>query len=357
MRLLFIAPLFLFGILSAKAAQNLPYPNITPNRAPQKNNISTPPEEGTPRAQPHQEGIYVSVDFLLWQMRMDGLEYSFTGFEDTSFLSPVGGVQTVPNRWRPGFKVGLGTFLPKDSWRLAILYTWYQNHEAGNITNDTLYPLWDIGNNFSDYNITKGLITTSGAEVRFEYNTIDFSLRKDVFLSDYLRAEPFIGFKAAWMKQNYTVNYAHQFSTLFAEELSMQNNQDFYGIGLRFGSFMQWSFDNMLSIVGNTAYSILWGHYGVTRQDTAQLIPVFLSEPVTEIYTKSSYFTNVSCFEIEIGPKFEWWLYKDVYHFEILGMWEMQYWMNQVQLEQLSPNQILGDLSLTGFTMRFRLDF
>lgn len=357
MRYLVSTLLLSCGLLSAKAGQNVPHADITPTRTPQPSTIITPAEEGTPRAQPRQEGLYISLDFMMWQMRMDGLDYSFTGFDDTSLLPQLGGVQYISNRWRPGFKVGVGTFLPKDSWRLSALYTWYQNNEGSNITNNTLYPLWDIGNNFGDYDITKGLITSAGAQLRFEYNTLDFALSKDSYLSDYLLYEPFLGFKAAWMTQDYTVNYAHQFSQIFSEILTMNNYQDFYGFGIRAGSNIQWSFDNMLSIVGNGAYSLLWSRYSVTRRDSSTLVPTLLSEELVNLDTKASYFTNISCFEFEIGAKLEWWLYKNVYHFEILGMWEMQYWMNQNQLIQLSPEQVLGDLSLTGFTFRARLDF
>jgi len=357
MRTLLLLSVFSFGILTARAGPNVPYPDITPTRKPEQHNIVTPAEKGTPRAQPHQQGLYISLDFMMWQMRMDGLEYSYTEFDDTELIPQLGGVQYTSNRWRPGFKVGVGTFLPLDSWRLEALYSWYQNNEASNITSQMLYPLWDIANNFDDYNITKGLVTSAGASLQFEYNTIDVSLARNIFLSDFLRTEPFIGMKAAWMTQDYTVNYAHQFSSLFAEELTMKNNQNYYAVGMRAGANFQWSFDKMLSLVANGAYSLLWSHYKTTRQDSSTLIPTELSTELVNLDTQAAYFTNTACYEFELGFKMEWWLYKDVYHFEMLGMWETQYWPNQNQLITLSPDQILGDLSLTGFTFRARLDF
>ncbi len=355
---LLVITLFTVSSLFGRASQTLPKPDLTPNRPQHTQDIHPPPAKNSPRNLPRQEGIYVSLDLLLWQMRMDGLDYAFTGYDDAFGVIPLeGGTSFVKNRWRPGFKVDVGTFLPKDSWRLCARYTYYKNNEASNVTSEVLHPTWNIANSFADYDIVANQVQSAGAQLRFDYNTIDFSLARAAYLSDFLRMEPYLGLKAAWLNQDYTVNYAHQFSQLFAEQLTMTNNQDVYGIGVRSGTSFTWAFDQMLSLYGNGAYSILWSRYNVHRKDISTLLPLGLSEELVNIDTEAGYFTNLSCFEYELGVKFEWWLYKNIYHFEILGLWEMQYWLNQNQLIRLNSTGPLGDLSLTGFTLRMRLDF
>lgn len=295
-------------------------------------------------------GLTTSIDWLIWQFREDNLGYTFSGFDESTSEPITGNVHQLPNRWQSGFRLGLGTIISPDMWDLTMSYTYYRNSEADTYVADDLYPLWNIGNNFTTY--TNGDIFSAGAGIDFALNTIDFVLGKTWYTSRFFEVYPFVGLKAAWNSQDYTVKYGHQFSTSFAELLEMNNNQEFRGIGPRFGTKLTCTFDEMMSIFSNFATSIVGGWYVVTRKDQETLIPIDLSSPLVRTNTRYSYLRAAYVLETSLGLQYRFFFDDKRMRLDLSGAWELQYWMNQNQLINLSSHQVNGDIALNGCTIR-----
>ena len=313
-----------------------------------------PPPKFSPYTDPVEKSLYFGLEYLLWQFRLEGMSYAFNEFEQIENNPKHRRVRTVPNRWMSGVRGTLGTYLGHERWHTEATYTFYRNKEANSATNDGLYPLWAIGDEFAGP-YSRGKVRSAGGKIDLMLNSVDFLLLNDYYDSYFVRMTPLLGLKGFWIKQNFTAKYAHQFATNFQELLTMQNNQAIVGFGPEIGMKARWSFDKMLSLVTNVTYGIFPTHFDTVRKDSEQLVPLATSNPITKIYTKNAYWGDSSFLQTTLGPQFEWW-FSDV-HFAINGLWEMQVWYSTNRAFRIYQNGPLGGLIFTGFTMQLQCGF
>ncbi len=328
----------------------------------------TTPQIITPSAGPsvdHGIDAFITADFLYWTARMDGLSYVKTGMSNGS-VNVIKGATKYPDwRWKPGFKVGLGLNLPHDGWDVYAEYTWLHS-SAWNSTKDNkkgilpswaIPPLWDLA---------RGEDTVLSARVnwKLQFNALDLSLGRNYFISKFLTLRLFIGFKGSWIDQDYFVSYP-----IITDELdsflTMKNDQDYWGIGLRSGLNTSWHLTQTWSFYGNLSLSALWGQFSVDRKDTRNDArnngnpdrPP-LNTTITVINTQNDFHTIKGILELSIGMRGEWWFAEDRYHFLVQAGWEEQLWINHNQLIKIFVVQAdHGDLILQGLTIKGRFDF
>lgn len=320
----------------------------------------------TPAAGPRVSNgadVFITADFLLWRPQEEGMAYAFTGLGDNVANVGQGSVLQPGWRWEPGFKVGLGLNLDHDGWDLYAQYTWLQSERKDNTPfNSTLAPTWNIADNFNDLfsNVGNSVnsIRTAASTWKLEYNTIDLDLGRNFFVSQYLTTRPFFGFRGAWNKTNYQVTYTSPDGTyaIDATQYQMDNNQDYWGFGLRTGLNTGWHFTNEFGFYGDFALSTLWSEFKTGRVDTRKDI-IGAGNPVNVINTQNNFYSIVPVTELEFGLRYETWFSDDDYHFLVQAGWSNLVWYNYNQTFKLAEEGSHGDLTLQGLTVKVRFDF
>lgn len=318
--------------------------------------------EITPNAGPRvSEGadVILSADFIYWHSQQEGLEYAGKGFS-SSGDAPCGGTLRPDFGFDPGFKVDLGLGLGHDGWDIIAEYTWLHSSDSSStpcqgpteIDNGPIYPLWNIGG-VVPYNPTSSDIL--GARLnrwKLRFNVIDLEMGRNFFVSQYLKMRPFIGFKGAWIDQEYDVTYRAANDRI----LRMKQDHDFWGFGLRTGMDLAWHFAKDWSFYGDIALSTLWSQFDVHRTDTITTNGVDSSKPVNRGGDGSHRMKPV----IETGLGLRWQIWfgdHDDYHFLVQAGWENQVWWGQNKMITQGQGASNGDLSLQGLTLKIRFDF
>ncbi|MCB1107876.1 MAG: autotransporter domain-containing protein [Chlamydiia bacterium] len=326
---------------------------------------SIPTHPAAPGAGPRVEhGIdaFITGDFIYWTARMDGLAYVITGQGDQINSVGKGSAKYPDWRWSPGFKGGIGLNLPHDDWDVYAEYTWYQSSaiNATNIRGNGMLPPWNISSILSLLE-NNSSITQARGKWDIHFYAIDLSLGRNYFISRFLALRPFASLKWGWVNQDYRVRYLLE-TTNVDSTVSMKNDQDYWGIGLRSGLNTSWHIDTSWSFYANVALSALWSQFEIDRQDTrTDTRNGGTPQPNTTIVvfnSEDSFHTIKGVIEFGMGLRGEWWFSDNRYHFMIQGGWEEQLWLNHNHLLKTHFTQSdHGDLILQGMTIKLRFDF
>ena len=321
--------------------------------------------EITPSAGPRvADGVdvYVSADFIYWTPRMEGLGYVMSGYGDGTTAPNPGSMQNISWKWEPGFKVGLGLMLGHDGFDMGVEYTWLQTSKTNSVTantdsaaTDTLFPTWNPAEAYT--NPSPSDISAAEGHWKLHFNVIDLEMGRNMFLSQYLKLRPHVGFKGAWQDLDYNVKYTFDVTTTSTRFDKMAQTQNWWGFGLRMGMDMAWHFTKEFSVFADFAFSELWSQYKVSRKDTQQDATPTAGTATTVINTKNNFHTVMPVMEMDIGLRWETWFSDDDYHFMIQAGWEEQIWINHNQLLALFEQGSHGDMSLQGLTIKLRFDF
>ncbi len=284
-------------------------------------------------------GLYVSADFIYWQMREDGLEYAHDGVTTSgATASKQGGYKNFDFAYEPGFKVGLGTNFRHDGWDLFLNYTWFENSRTAHASVHSSRGVLDVieyDGTFPDSSIK------AEAHWHLLFNVVDFELGRNFYISQHLAVRPFIGLKASWMSQRLNVNNYPQ----SGGEHLLKQKQHFWGGGLRGGAITDWHFTRNWSLYGNLALAELYSLF----QDKLHGVQAF---------QKRIFHTIVPVLEMGLGVRYETFFSQDRYQlFAQLG-WEQQVWWGQNQFILTdAPNMSSNNLVLQGLDLKFGFNF
>jgi len=232
--------------------------------------------EVTPPAGPRVtdwSDFYITGEFLWWNPKQEGLSYVSGGRNTGSLTDFKGHKEYVSSHYRAGFKVGFGFDFRHDGWDLYANYTWLSpaalsgrtsaTARSGGLVSQWLFPLPLV---------PASPVPALAAQARWKlrFNVLDTELGRNFYLSSKLTMRPYMGFKAAWIAQDYDASYeVDQALADFAaiSKVSMDNDQDFTGFGLRGGLNSSWKIGQMWYLYGNLAFSALWSEFENHRKD------------------------------------------------------------------------------------------
>ncbi|MEX0961427.1 MAG: Lpg1974 family pore-forming outer membrane protein [Simkaniaceae bacterium] len=309
--------------------------------------------------------VFVTADFIYWTSRMDGLGYATSGVRPTADIDPSKGSVKHPDfGFDPGFKVGLGLNLGHDGWDLFAQYTWLYTSKVSDSASSGVDSLAD--SQLSPLVYTTGTIssgpsdTVSSARSSFDINlnVIDLELGRNFFVSRYLKIRPHFGLKGAWYDSYNNVNYVGDSTDdVNLNAVSIHQDQDYWGVGIRAGMNTSWHFTRSFSVVGNVILSSLWGEFDVTRKDTEYntLDAALVND--TYLNTENDFHSMKAVLELFLGLRWDTWFCNDDFHFSIDAGWEEQLWINHNQFFSLYEEGSHGDLYFHGLTLKFRFDF
>jgi hypothetical protein len=321
----------------------------------------------TPNATPKvQRGMdmFITTGLLYWSARLDTLSYAQSGIGNLSTnQNPSQGKEySVDWGWDPGFKAGYGWSLAHGGWDLYLQYTWFYSNVSSRNNQSDLLPTFDIISPISQTPDDFVPLSMSGAHARWNlhYQMLDLELGRNYYINRYLKLRPFIGLKGTWQKQAYHVSFntipilINSVSTPF--DFKMNQHQMLWGIGPRTGLNTSWQFSKHFSLYGDFALTGLWTHYNISRKDRFEEINI-PDDQISTANLKETLHVIKPALELGIGFRLERYFHSNRFHMLFQAGWETQIWPNQTLYINLNHSKSRYDLSLQGFTTKFRFDF
>lgn len=307
-----------------------------------------------PNAMPSSNGIWVDAEFLYWHSYVGSMQY---GIESDSIATIHGSVKRPHFEWDPGFRIGLGTKLPRDKWDIFVNYTYVlaQGHGHGGGGDDIIFPTYA-----SSYGFTGTTFYADKAKAKWwlHLNMADAELGRNCFASKWLSIRPFIGVRGLVIDQNYTVKYFGG-TDAPGDTDKVGMNSDFWGVGLRAGFNTLWGLGKGFGLYGNGSGSLLSGHFQVHEKEK------LIKADLVKFNVKNDVNNLVAVADLSLGLQWDYLFSKDRFHIGVKFGWEFNIFFDQNQLFnfQSTPdtpgtiNIANDDLSFQGLTLGLRFDF
>lgn len=292
------------------------------------------------------KNIDVFVDFLYWYTS-EAIDWAFT--VPTVQNPELTTYKTVSFDWAPGFRVGLGYNMFHDQWDTQASYTWFQSkatdHVSGNVDSAFFAARISFVQPFDSGKVRLDL----------HYNMFDWDLGRRFLVSQYLSIRPLIGIKAGWINQTIRTTWEKRnvplIGLLTASE-DLKNN--FRGGGPKGGVHGKWIFGcadrHQFSLVGDFEAAYMWGHWTI-RDEFTDILNTQTFTKVSDRNFGSLVFLGV------MGLGWDFNFDRKRSHYSLKVCYEIQDWLNQVQLFTNTSGGQNNDLILQGLTVDLRFDF
>ncbi len=318
---------------------------ITPEQkatTPKHKNI--PKEKSSLPAKPlggHEEYDFsLSAAYTLW------VPYNNITIYDSGYATTAGATGndlTAKSFAVSGFKVAGALDTKHDKWSLEAKYTWFL-HDPSLKTNRTLE------------NVVYGAQGSgaSSAESKYyvQFNRVDGTLSKRVFIGNFLDFKPWLGLLGAWDRQSlrYTINLTSPDGTN-----NSSYSQDWWGIGPYAGARSTYHFNDNLGLFISSGASLLLTNRSTTSYSTTT-IP---EDPdlSTISNNKDSHEDQEVMVEVCLGAIWESSMDKIGYHLAV--SWDMQtYFQHFAQFQFINgASQSYTNYSMQGLTVEGGISF
>jgi hypothetical protein len=243
--------------------------------------------------------LSVTADYLYWRAHEDGLAYALTGLGTVGppAIPPTeqGEVADIDEEWNSGYRVGVNYLFPCLCWDLALNYT----HIDCDSSDRTDVPgtgaassLWVVFGPPATGSATLAPIATADWNLHFQ--TFDLEIGRSFCWGNSFIFRTFGGIETIWTKDRYDIAYLSP-PDAFAQFI--HHKQNFCGTGPRIGLNNLWNVFKCLGLFADGSFSLVYGHYEVTREDTLS-IPAGTSTPVN---TRYSFHSLRPVFDFKVG--------------------------------------------------------
>lgn len=321
-------------------------------------------------------GLTVYGDYLLWQVAQDQMHYAavlpggvaplIAMANPVTQISGKGFLAEPKFEWDSGFRVGLMYEVPCSNWDLDLSWTCIQKKNTSSVSDPsfgilpTSMPVLivlDIINGTSGSTPMIFFANHAESHWKFNFNAVDFKISRTYCFSDCSVIRPFVGLKAAEIKQCQHIEYFG--TSIGGTTLFLQNRREnkFNGVGPSLGIDSSWMFAPNWSLKSGICGAFLYGKFDVSEFPEASHTPFFVEvllqenkkdrlRPTVDAYIGIDWDTSVCDMDLKIGVAYE-----------------IQYWWNQWQASSSVPQSLLaqpsgqGDLTMSGLTVRAALAF
>lgn len=287
--------------------------------------------------------LSLSVDYLYWQARSDGLPYAIEASDfDTATLTVIEQIDRVCPEAGSGVRVGVDYLVPcMDGWNVAAAWTWFHSHAIDDASLPSLagaanqiLPIW-TNREFRPRAIS------AHADYNLYVDLVDFEMGRWFYVGKLLSIQPHAGFRGAWIGQHLDANYVFNSAPFSRFLVTSKNDITFRGFGIRTGLNTEWSFCHGLSILANTNFDLLWSKTKVSQ------IEYNPSGSIRSQTTDNEIYSMTPVVELFFGLAWDVWECFNLCNWDMkfrIG-WEEQYFVNFIQFNQY-PNDEEGPLSI-----------
>lgn len=300
---------------------------------------------------------FAFVEALYWQMRQGGDE------NWAQVITPATNPQTIDVqgaafKWQPGFRLGLGRDLQRDSWDIALYYTRYQTKCLDSISTASGGIFSSFLGNFFVNNTNGGSITDAphyrAAQIKwkFLFNTIDLELGRKFPIDSILTLRTFIGIKSGIINQHIFSSWNDPINVTNFTYATEHLKNDFWGVGPSFGIDSAWKIyttnNSNFNIFANFSGALLWGHWSFSDvyQNNAPVAVTVLSKDIIGACAMGRGLIGL-----------EWSRIFSKCKTGIRLGYEIQAWFNQVQFYSYNTGRLNEPTYLQGGILGFYFNF
>lgn len=218
-------------------------------------------------------GFISSLNFLYFQPKEDGLEFVAKNHLDANSPPSVlvdGSESPLNFDFGPGFKAGIGMFIPVTSWDMFMNWTQLYNNFKNSTHLDVngfeggLFPLfWKTGVFDNDTNAV--IFSDASSNVHFYFNSLDLEVGDSFFVSKYISFRIHGGLRGAVIHQKFHINYdnGNLIENKAEETIQVLSGKSHFksdakGLGPRIGWDSIWNLANSnFNIIANGSISFL----------------------------------------------------------------------------------------------------
>ncbi len=265
-----------------------------------------------------------------------------------------------------GTRIGFGVNVDHDAWNFDFDWLWVNvtnsNSFSTGTTGATILPIWlpldalpNTGTNTNNYQNTSG-------HWQCIVNVVDATLGKPYYISRKVIFNPHFGLRFAQLDQDFGVSYGN--STVSANQVKFQTENDFIGVGARVGINTDWLLGCGFKLFSNVSASALAGWFDTTQKFT---ISNSVSTPDNSVNLTNNPQAFVPNLELNLGLDWGTYLDKKQYYLDFRAGYEFQVWWDQLHMRQFVTSvgngnnsyqnvTAPGNLTLSGFTFKIQLD-
>ncbi len=305
--------------------------------------------------------LFIDASFIYWQPIQDNMQLGVVSNNSAALDLVHGHEVLLSGNFRPGFQVGLGMNFDYDQWDSYLEYTWYEAKEKAHVSLDPasttkfLLPAWQIPDFLNPQ-------YSSGSEKwKLTMNLLDWDLARGYNVGTKLCFHPFIGFRAAWIKQSVHVDYVNEDP---ADEsvwpsTYIHDSSSSWGVGPRLGIGMNWNLGAGFRLIGDGEWDILYTQYDLK------------SSQISDTTASNQYIVNtknVDCLRthanLDLGLGWGTYFFNKKYHIDFLADYCFQVFFDQNMFRSTVSAQAIGksilpngNLYIQGLTLKARFDF
>ena len=335
----------------------------------------------------------LDLEFLYWYSNVSSLAYAnkreaipvSNPFNNDDFtIAPVK-KERFKTEWDPGVRAGLGIIGSEDGWDLYVTGLYFDTSTSSSndatpdltITNADNRGLifytspWLFSSPDNGANV--GAFSHMSASWSLSYYQIDAELGRKFWISSHLTLRPFVGLRGFDAEDTLKVRGYRPLGEFFINEINhkVKATQKNWGVGLLSGINTNWHVNRHWSVYGNASVALTYGRLSVKAKDRYEQFTSIapglppLSSGSFNVTLRDEYYKLMPIVDLAAGIQFETPLSQNKYRIILSGGWETHFlidhneFLRGTSVSSQSTDLVSadGDLTLSGFTLRGRLDF
>ena len=305
------------------------------------------------RPDAQEQRFSITTDVLYWHAKVGGTDFAYSDDNPIGTFPTKGRTENVNFNWDWGLRLGVGYDFNHDDWDGRLHYAFFNTNGSdslGSGLNSTVIPTKadpSIVQSSTSPDSSFRFCASAKSEFKLEYKAVDLDIGRAYFVSKKLSFRPSWGLKTAWIDQKQTTRYTGGTAVGEGQTLGLGNNSvhvkdvcDFWGLGPKAGIDSRWSLGCGLSLFGNLAGSLLYGHFEVDHKQRYTAIEANHIDMTTSRHGFSP------AMQMQLGLRYDTEILNNTQHIGIGLGFEANYWWRQNQ--SLTSAQ---DVSLHGVTL------
>lgn len=300
--------------------------------------------------------VYLSAwaDYLYMRGRPDNLPFAAAFVKnDEESSSVVREVFHIKPDYEAGFRAGVGYVVPESEWNWEASWSYYQGDSHGTLTlekdDEYLEPLLlERFNNPVVVN-AKGHPGMIYAKWHLLLNTGTVDVGRWFYGKKAFSFRPYIGAKAAWIKQTYTGIHENvvftSASNFFSPSVRAVRRTSVYGIGLHAGANSTIDLSDGLELYANFSADLLSAQTKTTFEEE-------IEGKEGPVPNRMKEYSVMPVLEIGAGVKWATDLGRGRYCLSVHAGWEEQLWFSFAKGSYYSENLGLEGI-VSGVTLGF----
>jgi len=336
---------------------------VNPFNQPQENPTPANPSEQWGGEAPYRvswdNGFFLAGQALVWQSHINGSythKFHVVTEEDGSLETHL--KKKYPQAdWSWGFRLGAGYTMPHDDWELSLEWTRnnmeLSDHEHDNDADGTEGLVPFNPNPFSP----TAFASKAEANVRIHLNYLDLMLKREFLVTKWLAVKPGLGLRSNWIRARFKAefeggNIADR-PIVGIEEIHTKFKNNFWGMGPKAELDTRWILGKGFSIVGDLAFSFLYGFFHLEQSSNKPLVTPFIGFEDSANFRQT--LPVIDCF---LGLRWDRMFDNDKYRLSFNIGWEHHVFFQGLQADLVEAFDVNNsNLTTEGVTFGARFDF